>query len=71
MGEQSQFDRGKFEGEVLSRLASIDDKLNSIIVTNSKLDDRVRKLENFRYWTLGAAAAVGGLAGLAIKLLIK
>src|SRR5689334_2293806 len=58
-------------GVNLKNLAAVVTRLETSISTNStelgrrmdKFDERVRALENFRYYMLGAAAGAGALAG--------
>lgn len=47
---------GKLEGAINNNNAELERRLD-------KFEERVRILENFRYWMLGAAAGVGALGG--------
>jgi len=67
---QKSYEQGKFEGQVLQRLDDLNTKLadyhekhTGFEVSAIKLESRVRKLENFRSWILGAVASSGGLGG--------
>lgn len=52
----------------MTRLLQDMEKLNAT-VTNSQ-EARLRVLENFRWWIMGASAASGGLAGIIVTKLL-
>lgn len=61
--EAGSHERGRFEGEVLTRLTAIEAALKSMNDGNRLLEVRVRTLENWRFAMLGGAAVIGGSAG--------
>lgn len=65
--EKENLERGRFEGEVMARLASIDKKLDGV----AQLEARVRALEQWRYLIVGAGAVAGALADWLVRLLMK
>ena len=58
--------RGKFEGEVLARLAAIEEKLDKGL---GDLEIRIRMLEYWKFRVIGAGAVLGFLAGYGSKFL--
>lgn len=43
---------------------SLEAKQHDDEVDDERIDERIRALENFRWWILGASAGCGGLFGL-------
>ena len=69
--ELSQFAQGKFQGEVIQKLDDISKKLDAVNTAQGAMDSRMRILENWRYWVIGAATIAGGASSIVVKVLSK
>lgn len=61
--DNAQFNRGRFEGEVLSRLGALDQKLDAFVAGQTDHERRIRSLEDDRNKVRGIAAAVAAVVG--------
>ena len=71
MEQKEQYDRGRFEGEVLAKLADIALKLDLLAQDSSKLEARVRVLEQNKYLLMGIGAVSGAIIGPIITWIIS
>jgi hypothetical protein len=70
MAEQSeQLERGRFEGEVLARLTSLDQKLSSILTGQTDHEKRLRCIEESSAKMKGISMAMSALVASVISLL--
>jgi len=67
--EQSQLEQGIFQGRVLARLDSIDNKLDEKSKIEAANDIRIRNLEQWKFWVMGASAAFGFGGPIVMKYL--
>lgn len=68
--EDKEYQAGVFKGEVMAKLDAIHGAINDIRNNTSALEARIRILENWRWWVMGAAAAIGGTSSvIASKIL--
>lgn len=61
-----EFERGKFEGDVLARLENIELAVSGLA---DKLEPRVSSLEAWRYKIFGASTVLGAVAGFLARYL--
>lgn len=59
-----EFDHGKFQGMVLAKLSAIHEDLSTLANKVEKQEDRIRSLEGWRWWFMGALA-LGGIGSFA------
>lgn len=64
-----QLERGRFEGEVLARLAALNQKLDGIIGGQNDHENRLRRIEEYNAKTKGVSAAVAALISTGISVL--
>lgn len=56
-------------GEIKGQLGTYIDVMKGLQDNHKNLDNRVRGLENAKFWIMGAAAAIGAVAGFVADLL--
>lgn len=57
--------------EVKTNLNNLIQRVEVFITIQGKFEDRLRNLENYRYFLAGTAAACGALGALLVKIIIK
>lgn len=55
-------------GEIKGQLGTYMKFMETLQDKHDSLESRVRGVENFKFWIIGAAAAVGGIAGFLVDL---
>ena len=55
-------------GEIKGQLATYIRFMETLQGRHDTLETRTRSLENAKFWVMGAAAAIGGLAGFLVGL---
>lgn len=54
-----QYERGRIDGQVLQELKDINEHLVKIAGSLEGQEKRIRALENWRWWMIGASATIG------------
>ena len=55
-------------GEIKGQLGTYMKFMETLQEKHDSLESRVRGVENFKFWIMGAAATVGGIAGFLVDL---
>lgn len=55
-------------GEIKGQLGTYIKFMETLQEKHDSLESRVRGVENFKFWIMGAAATVGGIAGFIVDL---
>lgn len=55
-------------GEIKGQLGTYIDVMKGLQDNHKNLETRVRAVENAKFWIMGAAAAIGGLAGFLVDV---
>ena len=55
-------------GEIKGQLGTYMKFMETLQEKHDSLESRVRGVENFKFWIMGAAATVGGIAGFIVDL---
>jgi hypothetical protein len=55
-------------GRIEGQLGTYMKFMETLQEKHDSLESRVRGIENFKFWIIGAAAAVGGIAGFVVDL---
>lgn len=58
-------------GEIKGQLGTYIDVMKGLQDNHKNLDARVRGLENFKFWIMGAAGVIGAVAGFIADLVAK
>lgn len=58
-------------GEIKGQLGTYIDVMKGLQDNHKNLDTRVRGLENFKFWIMGAAGVIGAVAGFIADLVAK
>ena len=53
------YERGKLDGQILQEMKDMNEKLTSTLAVLEKHDGRLRSLENWKWWVIGASGVVG------------
>lgn len=53
------YERGKLDGQILQEMKDMNEKLSATLAVLERHDGRLRSLENWKWWVIGASGVVG------------